>query len=138
MRTATAWSGTCDRSARADVPPISTKQRLSGEPIRSMPPRASWRSSVHVEQPVLEARRTEIGYQDLHVRLSVESFQEVTTDLRQISLHQSFGRTRNDVAGDQFADLRGRGGAGFDGRTHAADVAADDGRDQSAADLQRA
>ena len=33
-------------SARAAAPPISTVQRLSDEPIRSMPPRASWRSSV--------------------------------------------------------------------------------------------
>ena len=44
-------------------------------------------------------------------------------------LHKPFGRTRNDVAADELADLLGGLGPGFDGRAHAADVAADDGGD---------
>jgi hypothetical protein len=41
------------------------------------------------------------------------------------------------VAADQFADLAGRVGAGFDRRPHAAHVALDDRGDQAAADPTR-
>ena len=93
----------------------------------------------HVEQPILEARRAQVGDEDLHGtyildrqttlrrRRRIRAAPCTLERLRQVSRDQAFGRTRNDVAGDQLADLRGGGGAGFDGRPHAADVAADDG-----------
>ena len=44
-RTASAWSGTRSTFSWRDGP-ISTTQRLSGDPIRSIAPRANWRSSA--------------------------------------------------------------------------------------------
>src|SRR5690606_6754400 len=41
--------------------------------------------------------------------------------LAQVSLNQSLGRTRDDMAGGKFANLLGCAGAGFDRRANAAD-----------------
>ena len=48
---------------------------------------------------------------------------------------KSFCRTGDDVAADQVTDLGSGAGTGFDGRPYAAHIAADDGRYQSAADV---
>ena len=73
----------------------------------------------------IRSRRSALA-RDCH-ELSVRAVR--TLRLRQVGRDQAFGGARNDVAGDQFADLVGGRGAGFDGCPHAADVAADDGGD---------
>lgn len=47
---------------------------------------------------------------------------------------QAFGRARDDMAADEFADLLGGLSAGFDRGADTADVAGDDGRHKRAAD----
>ena len=69
-RTATAWSGTGAFSS-CRWPPISTKQRAFG---RADPLDAAARKLPlvgHVEQPILEAGRAEVGDEDLHGELPV-------------------------------------------------------------------
>src|SRR5438477_3794584 len=112
------------------TPAISTKQRLSGEPIRSVPPRASCRSSRMSNRRYLKL---------VEPRLATRMFiANVPFPCRygrlQVRLNQSVGGARNHMAGHELADLRGRGRAGFNCRADTAHVATDDGRHEAAAD----
>jgi hypothetical protein len=55
--------------------------------------------------------------------------------LTQIGGNETFGGTGDDVLGYQFSQTAGSICTGFNGSADAADIAADNGRYQSAADL---
>ncbi len=153
-RTAAAWSGT------AAV--ISSRRpwrfRRSNGFRRNDPPRCR-RAPTGVRRScrragTLKAGRTEVGNEDFHGfsarilsaicrGLSREPAGRTPacraplprrTPLGQDKPRSAVGRTRNHVARNELPNLRGRRGAGFDRRPHAAHVAAHDGRDIGAAD----
>jgi hypothetical protein len=69
------------------------------------------------------------------VFLTTRTFSSVRFNSSGERFDHALGRTRDDVRGNQFADrLRGRG-AGVDRGANASDVAANNGRNETAADL---